>query len=195
VSQADFFDEPIPMEHGYPVLLPIQLDLLDRGRAGYTGNIRRSIWQAPCGAGKSVIAAEQTRRGLERTKTVLHIVHRRRLVDQMIWTLAKFKIHASPIMQGRASWDSPVKCASRDTLLAMVKDGCELPRADLIIIDEAHVAARQVQDWYLKNCPDSYWTGYTATPVFLGREIYESALSKAGLHGARFRTSEDRKAL
>ncbi len=165
MSQRDFFDEPIPMADDRPVLLPIQMDLLTRGRAVYAGGIRRAIWQGPCGSGKTVVAAEQTRRALEAEATVLHIVHRRRLVDQMTWTLGKFSIAAAPIMEGRNTWNAPVRCASRDTLLAMLKDGQELPRAKLIIWDECHIAAKQIQSWYLKNCPDSYWTGYTASPV------------------------------
>lgn len=148
-----------------PVLLPVQVDLLDRGREPYTQGARRVIWQASCGSGKTVVAGEQTRRALDMGKTVLHVVHRRRLVDQMLWTLEKFAIKASPIMEGRLAWDAPVKCASRDTLLAMLKSGCRLPTADLLIIDECHVAAAEVLGWYLANTPDAFWTGYTATPV------------------------------
>jgi len=168
VRQQTIFDdlelEAVPIGT-LPKLLPIQQDLLTRGRAVYKNGVRRVIWQASCGAGKTWIAAEQTRLSLERGNRVLHIVHRRRLVDQMIKTLHRFGIYASPVMQGRQQWDSPVLCASRDTLLAMLKGGYDLPRANLIIPDECHVAAKEVNDWYLKNCPDAYWTGYTATPV------------------------------
>ena len=148
-----------------PVLLPIQQDLLTRGRAAYVNGVRRVLWQAPCGAGKTIVAAEQTRLALEKDRTILHIVHRRRLVDQMQWTLQKFGIFASPIMEGRTQFKSSVYCASRDTLLAMLKSGVEMPLADLIIVDEAHVASTLVNDWYLKNCPNAYWTGFTASPI------------------------------
>ena len=152
---------------GQPVLMPTQLDLLDRGRAAYepTNGIRRVVFQAACAFGKTFVAAEQTRRALEKGKTVLHIVHLRRLVDQMILTLRQFSIHASPIMQGRQTWNADVYSASRDTLLAMLKDGVDLPRADLIVWDECHVGAVALWNWYLKNCPDALWCGYTATPV------------------------------
>jgi superfamily II DNA or RNA helicase len=153
----------LPIER--PTLLPIQLDLLQRGRRGYTGGIRRAIWQAPCAFGKTWVAAEQIALALAMNKRVLFIVHRRRLVDQMIRTLGQFRIHASPLMQGRLRWDSPVVCASRDTLLAMLKDGAQLPPADLIIIDECHAAAALILDYYLTYYPYAYWTGYTATPV------------------------------
>ncbi len=157
-------EQPPPMDGGLPQLLPIQLDLLDRGRRAFAAGARRVIWQAPCGAGKTWIAAEQTRRALEKGKTVLHMVHRRRLVDQMLWTLAKFGITGSPIMDGRQTWNSPVYCASRDTLLAMIKDGVSLPAVDLFIPDECHVAAAAVQDYYLRFAPYMHWCGYTATP-------------------------------
>lgn len=158
------FDDGL-VRDGHPVLLPIQQSLLDRGRAAYADGTRRVIWQAPCGSGKTVVAAEQTRLAIEKDKTVLHIVHRRRLVDQMVRMLAKFSIKASPIMEGRERVKSSVYCASRDTLLAMLKDGQSLPGADLIIPDECHVAAKEVMGWYYSNLPNAYWTGFTATPV------------------------------
>jgi superfamily II DNA or RNA helicase len=162
---VSLFDVEAPRRPAHPELLPIQLGLLERGRAAYSPRVRRVIFQAPCGAGKTWVAAEQTRRSLDLGKRILHVVHRRRLVDQMIRTLGTFGIHASPLMQGRVRWDAPVICASRDTLLAMVKDGAELPRPDLLIWDECHVAAEEVQRWFLTNCPGAYWTGYTASPI------------------------------
>ncbi len=163
----DYIDgvQELTVKDERPTLLPIQQDLLNRGRALYVPGVRRAIWQAPCGAGKTVVAAEQTRLAMGKDKSILHIVHRRRLVDQMIWTLKKFGIHASPIMEGRTQWHSSVYCASRDTLLAMLKNGVDMPRPDLLIVDECHVAMTEVSDWYLKNCHDAYWTGYTASPI------------------------------
>jgi len=40
-----------------------------------------------------------------------------------------------------------------------------MPRAKLIIWDEAHTAARDLMDFYLRYCPAAFWTGHTATPV------------------------------
>ena len=108
---------------GPPVLFPFQQELLERGRQAYAKGVLRVLWQATCGAGKTIIAAEQTRRALELNKTVLHIVHRRRLVDQMIGALKKFGIKAAPIMDGREAWDAPVKCASRDTFAGHALSG------------------------------------------------------------------------
>jgi DNA repair protein RadD len=163
--QRSLFDEPVEIRDGMPVLLTVQQDLLERGREAYGNGVRRAIWQASCGSGKTIVAAEQTRRTLDKGGTVLHIVHRRRLVDQMINTLAKFHISASPIMEGRQQWESSVYCASRDTLLSLVKDSRPLPKTTLIVWDECHTAAQEVQAWYLQNHPFAFWTGYTATPV------------------------------
>jgi len=159
------FEDPPELQGDKPVLMPMQLDLLERGRVPYQQGAKRVIWQGPCGSGKTIIAAEQTASSVGKKGTILHIVHRRRLVDQMIWTLERFGIRVAPIMDGRERWSNNVYCASRDTLLAMVKSGVRLPQANLIIWDEAHVAANAIQDWYLRNIPDAYWTGYTATPV------------------------------
>lgn len=161
------FEEQVETFEGMPVLMPMQSDLIERGRAAFdpANGIRRVVFQAACAFGKTVVASEQTRRALEKGKKVLHIVHLRRLVDQMIGTLRQFNIHASPIMQGRQTWNADVFCASRDTLLAMLKDGIDLPRADLIIWDECHVGAAALWDWYRANCPNALWVGYTATPI------------------------------
>lgn len=164
IYQADLWDEPIEVVDNRPVLMDVQRDLLERGRLSYQKH-RRVLWQASCGAGKTVIASEQTCRAVAMGKSVLHIVHRRRLVDQMIGTLKRFGVEASPVMEGRKRWNARVNCASRDTLLAMIEGGGDLPRAELILWDEAHVQSKKVQEWYLRNCPGSYWTGYTATPV------------------------------
>lgn len=147
-----------------PELNPRQAKFIDEGRKAYS-RAKRVIWQAPCGSGKTYVAAWQTKLALGMGKTVLHIVHRRRLCDQMIDTLRRFGIAASPIMEGRCRWESQVMCASRDTLLSMLDQGVDLPRPDLICFDEAHVASMRVQDWYLANCPNAYWSGWTASPV------------------------------
>lgn len=182
MKQHELWDEPPKIKDGQIVLLDLQADFLERARIAYLAH-KRVIWQAPCGAGKTVVAAEQTRRAVDKGKTVLHIVHRRRLVDQMIETLLKFGIYASPIMEGRSRWKSSVYCASRDTLLSMLKSGADLPREDLIIWDECHVQSALLQEWYLKNCPQAYWTGYTATPIRVdGKSLnppYEALVSMA----------------
>lgn len=165
MMQRSLFDEPVEIVGGRPVLLDVQQDLLTRGVVPYANGARRVIWQGSCGGGKTIIASEQTGRSLGKSRTVLHIVHRRRLVDQMVDTLERFGIRAGAIMEGRPRHSAAVHCASRDTLLAMLKAGQSLPRKDLLIWDECHTAAREVQNWYLQNCPDAYWTGYTATPV------------------------------
>ncbi len=159
------FDEMMLVENGKPVPMPLQLDFLKRGRAAYRDGVRRVIFQAPCGAGKTVVASEQTRLALAMGKSILHVAPRRKLVDQMLGMLKRFGIEAAPIMEGRQTWTSRVYCASRDTLLAMLKAGRPLPIVDLACFDEAHVAAVEVQKWYLQNVPLAYWTGYTATPV------------------------------
>jgi DNA repair protein RadD len=156
------FDQP---DGPRPTPNALQTSLLERGREAYKGGARRIIFQAPCGAGKTIVCSLQTENALNRNKTVLHIVHRRRLVDQMVKTLSRFNIFASPIMADRQRWNARVMCASRDTLLAMLKSGTQLPTADLLLIDECHAGSDELEKWYLHNFPNSYWTGYTATPV------------------------------
>lgn len=165
MTQRSLFDEPIEFVDNRPVLLDCQRDVIPKLRAEFASGKRRVICQAPCGSGKSITAAENTRLAVEKGKRVLHITPRRRLVDQMIGHLDCFGIKAAPIMEGRMSWTSSVYCASRDTLLAMLKSGGELPRTDLIINDECHVPSTEVLWWYRKYCPEAYWIGLSATPI------------------------------
>jgi DNA repair protein RadD len=146
---------------GTPRLRDYQTDVLDRARAEFAKGFLRGVIQGDTGSGKTVIAAEQTKRALGKGKRVLIIAHRRRLVDQMVGTLAKFKIHAGVIMEGRNRWGSPVQVASRDTLRA----GAQLPPADLVIVDECHTSLSAEYAGILAHYERSFVTGYTATPV------------------------------
>ena len=110
MTQGDLWDEPVRVVDSKPVLMPVQQDFLERGRAAYASGAKRVVFQATCGAGKTVVAAEQTRRALAMGKTVLHVVHRRRLVTQMMGTLARFQISAGAIMEGHGRFHSPVQC-------------------------------------------------------------------------------------
>ncbi len=152
-------------EEGSPELFALQRNVVYAVQNAYRKGHKRVLVQAPCGAGKTIVASEITRLCLDKQKHILHIAHRRRLVDQMVKTLASFKVTAAPLMAERQTWQSSVYCASRDTLLAMLDAGVALPRPDLIVWDECHVAAHALQAWYLQNCPEAWWIGMTATPV------------------------------
>jgi superfamily II DNA or RNA helicase len=114
MSLFDLMDGREQVASDRPTLMPMQQAALEACRAAYAGGVRRVIVQAPCGSGKTIVASEQVRRAVEKGKTCLFLAHRRRLVDQAVWTIRKFGLDPAPLMEGRQTWRSNVYCASRD---------------------------------------------------------------------------------
>lgn len=96
---------------------------------------RRIVLCAPCGSGKTLIAAAIAER--ERGPVVF-LVHRQELVDQSVDKLARFGVQAGVIMADdkRVSVGARVQVASIQTLARRKP----LPPAALVIVDEAHHA-------------------------------------------------------
>ena len=120
-------------------LRPFQLSACDRVVEAVRHGSRVTILQSPTGSGKSTMGADLVARALARGKRILFIVHRRRLVDQFSDRLNDYHLGHGIIMRGRHLMPGQLcYVASRDTLLA---DGCEIPPADLVIVDEGRHAA------------------------------------------------------
>ncbi len=96
-------------------------------------------------------------------RNVLFVVHLRELVDQTVEAFYRLGIKHIGVMRGddtRIDRLAPVQIASIQTLARR-----DRPRADVIILDEAH---RSISDTYVKNIweayPESVIIGLTATP-------------------------------
>jgi len=128
---------------------------------------RGSILQAPCGSGKTVMAAELIRRAVEDAKQVLFIAHRRELVRQCSDKLHRFGVDHGIIMAGFQKRLAPdVQVASIQTLGRRLKSKrLDPPRADLIIFDECHHAASASYMAVLEKYPNARVVGLTATPI------------------------------
>ena len=129
--------------------------------------VRAVILQAPCGSGKSVMAAELIRRAVDQNKRVLFLAHRRELVFQCADKLGRFGIEYSILMAGiKPSLIPDVVVASIQTLTARIARGCvEPPMADLIILDECHHAVSKTQLKLVDSYPHAKIIGLTATPI------------------------------
>lgn len=118
----------------------------------------------PTGGGKTLVAAEVAARALLKCKRTLFMCHRAELVDQAVLALARQDVVAGTICAGAESperADASVQVATVQTLLAR---GLR-PRADLIILDEAHHYAG-AEEWrsVLEAYPRARVLGLTATP-------------------------------
>lgn len=118
-------------------LRPFQSSAIQQCRTLLAGGVKRIVFYAPTGAGKSVIAQSLTESALAKGKRVAIIANRVQLVKQMA---ERFDAHGIEygILQGNntANIHKPVVICSINTV---EKRG--LPDCDLIIIDEGHACA------------------------------------------------------
>jgi DNA repair protein RadD len=133
---------------------------------------RKLIYVAPTGSGKTVVAAEITRRAADRHQRVLFLAHRREIIDQTSRKLAANGIPLGMhgiVLAGRERDLRPqamVQVASIDTLLArgIRSETMPLPPADIIIFDEAHRTRGRTREHLISRYAHAALIGLTATP-------------------------------
>lgn len=142
-------------------LRPYQTAAIDQLREHIRAGARRLLLVAPCGAGKTVIAAEMIRSARARNRFMLFVSHTREITDQ---TAAKLDaIGASyGVMMGqdhRTRPGEPIQIATVQTLHRR-----DLPYADVIFVDEAHRARAASYQAIFERYPRAVVIGLTATP-------------------------------
>ena len=118
-------------------------------------------------SGKTLCAAEIIRRCIEKGKRVLFLAHRREIIRQSQNKLQDAGMSPGIIMAGEdREYDAPVQVASVQTLWARAfrKTKMDLPAADLLIIDEAHISASATYQKIIAAYPHAVIVGLTATP-------------------------------
>jgi DNA repair protein RadD len=115
----------------------------------------------PTGAGKTVVFCEMVKAAVDRDLTACIIVRGRKLVDQASKRLFREGVHHGVLMANH--WNkrphARVQVCSVDTL----KSQNLKPKADLVIVDEAHLFTSDADKEYLKQF-DCYSVAVTATP-------------------------------
>jgi DNA repair protein RadD len=127
---------------------------------------RRVLYVEPTGAGKTRIIVRLVQRARRQKKTVLFFAHTREIVQQAAAELVKMGFAESDvglILSGdeRVRPDAPIQVASIATLSRRLKNA---PKADVIIIDEAHRAMAKSYRRIAKLYSKAVLLGFTATP-------------------------------
>lgn len=128
---------------------------------------RRIILVAPTGAGKTVIMARLALDARCDGRSILALVHRRELVQQLSGKLFDAGIDHGLVAAGfPARPGERVQVASISTLHARAVRGSamSLPDADLILVDEAHHATARTWRQLIAAYPGAIVIGVTATP-------------------------------
>jgi superfamily II DNA or RNA helicase len=170
-------------------LRPYQLQAIEKLRQSIRNGNKRVILQAPCGAGKTIIAAEIVRCALAKNKKVIFLVHFRQLAYQAVerFTAMGMGDQIGVIMAGiEPELDRPIQIISVQTYgkrlqRSELKDNKWFKEADIVIYDEAHQSIaksrKDILNLYKKN---AITIGLTATPCRAdGRglgEIYQDII-------------------
>jgi superfamily II DNA or RNA helicase len=149
-----------------------QQDAIEKLREKLKSGLRRVILQGCCGSGKTLIAAEMACNAVVKGKKVLFVVNRRDLVKQTVDKFQQYGLGGDTgiILAGEESdLKRPIQIASFQTYgrrlnLEELVYNEWFHRADLLIVDEAHVSNaktyKHIIDLYSNRCV----IGLTATP-------------------------------
>ncbi|MBQ1239389.1 MAG: DEAD/DEAH box helicase family protein, partial [Ruminococcus sp.] len=131
-----------------------QNDLLQKLFKAYADGYTAPCVVLPCGGGKSVITAEIAKRFTDDCKTVLFLVHRRELVEQIYYTFIGWGVDMSLC-----------KIKMVQTAARRLKT---MERPDLIITDENHHSLAKTYKKIYDHFSDVKRVGVTATPERIG---------------------------
>jgi superfamily II DNA or RNA helicase len=152
-------------------LRPRQLQALDDLRRAYATGSRAPILVAPTGFGKTATATEIVRQSVAKGRRVWFLAHLREILHDTSTRLTAAGIRHGHIQSGRSSdYTLPVQIVA----VATAARRAHLPRPDLIIVDECHLAvARSYRD-VIAAAGNPRLLGLTGTPQRLdGRGLGE----------------------
>ena len=152
-----------------PILRPRQLQALTDLRRAYADGARAPVLVAPTGFGKTATAAEIVRLCISRGRSVWFLAHLREILDDTSQRLTAAGIAHGSIRAGQATdYSAAVQVVAVQT--AVRRQG--LPRPDLVIVDECHLA---IAATYLKV------TAAAGHPLLLGLTGTPQRLDGRGL--------------
>ena len=143
-------------------LRPYQEKALDEIRGCYRDGIKKVLLHLATGAGKTAIFCEILKSAKAKGTKAIMVVRGKALVDQASLRLTHMDVPHG-VMQAnhwRRMPDEPIQICSIDTLYRRRL----IPPADLIVIDEAHLASSESYLWLCKQYPHAFFLPVSATP-------------------------------
>lgn len=145
-----------------------QIKAVDDIERKMVGMARHVLFQLETGAGKTVVAAKVAENAVARGERVLILTHRREILGQTSHKLSHSKLDHGLIQAGlNVDLDYPIQVASIQTFWSrcMLRNKIPLPRADVVIIDEAHHTRASTWARILAAYQNARRLGLSATPV------------------------------
>lgn len=164
------------------MLRPYQQKALDEIRRLYSSGTKKALLHLATGGGKTVVFCEILKSVAEKNKRALMVVRGRKLVDQASRRLDRENVDHGVIMAGhwRIRPQSKIQICSIDTLFRRRNN---LPKADLIVVDEAHHATSKGYHWLAGYYREAFWLPVTATPYVRGslRHVASEIIKPVGI--------------
>ena len=140
-----------------------QKDTITELRKALASGKRRPVVQAPTGSGKTIIAAEIVNMARNKGKRVIFAVPFLSLINQTIDRFMQNGIFDVGVMQGQHELTDPSKPVQVCSIQTLARR--DIPKADLVIIDECHSRYRFLDSWMIDpDWADVPFIGLTATP-------------------------------
>jgi superfamily II DNA or RNA helicase len=149
------------------VLRPYQIDAVDQIRKLFQEGTRNVLLHMATGSGKTVIFSTIMKGVHAKGRRCVLAVRGRELVDNASQRLHREGVPHGVMMAGHWNYRPtlPIQVCSIDTLSARrLKQ--KLPDADLVVIDEAHMACSPSFRWFIEEYrkKDSFFLSVSATP-------------------------------
>lgn len=155
-------------------LRPRQIKAIEDVRAAYRAGYRAPVLVAPTGFGKTHTTATIVRSAVERGKRVWFMAHLREILEDTSRKLRAERISHGYIMAGMNL--DPRHAVHVVSVQTVARRLARVPKPDLLIIDEAHLAVAATYQKVIEGCGDPLLLHLTATPERLdGRGLIEIA--------------------